>query len=122
MNLKEIKGKIKKEKRKRNIKKMGKKLASSMGFVATVSMATAALLYVNSDDRGQKELKQAKKTIKEIHGITEEVKEYIQQNAREIEIEIPEEAKKLKKEIPKEAKKLKKEIPKEAKKFEKELK
>jgi len=111
MNFKEIKGKINKEKRKRKIKKMGKKLASGMGFVATVSLATAALMYVNSDDRGQKELKQAKKTIKEIHGITEEVKEYIKQNAREME-----------KEIPKKAKKLKKDIPREVRKFEKESK
>jgi len=111
MNFKEIKEKIKKDKRKREIKKMGKKLASGIGFVATVSLATAALMYANSADRGQKDLKQAKKTIKEIHGITEEVKEYIKQNARE-----------MAKEIPKEAKKLEKDIPREARKFEKELK
>jgi len=111
MNFKEMKEKIRKDKRKREIKKMGKKLASGVGFVATVSLATAALLYVNSDDRGQKELKQAKKTMKEIHGITEDVKEYIKQNARE-----------MSKDIPKQVKNLEKDIPREARKFEKELK
>ncbi len=111
MNLKEIKMKIKKDKRKREIKKMGKKLASGVGFVATVSLATAALLYANSDDRGDKELKQAKKTIKEIHGITEDVKAYVKESARE-----------MAKDIPKQVKNLEKDIPREARKFEKELK
>ena len=93
------------------IKKMGKKLASGMGFVATVSLATAALMCINSDDRGKKELNQAKKTIQEIHGIAEEVKEYVKQNAHEIA-----------KETPKEVKNLEKDIPREARKFEKKLK
>ena len=111
MKFKEIKAKIKKDKRKKEIKKMGKKLASGVGFVATISLATAALIYVNSDNRGEKELNQAKKTIKEIHGITEEVKEYVKQNARE-----------MVKEIPKQVKNLEKDIPREARKFEKQLK
>ena len=82
MNFKEIKGKIKKDKRKREIKKMGKKLASGVGFVATISLATAALLYANSDHRGEKVLKQVKNLEKviprEARKFEKELKEIIE--------------------------------------------
>ncbi len=90
MNFKEIKAKIKKEKRKREIKKMGKKLASGVGFVATVSLATAALLYANSDDRGKKEFKQVKKAIKEIPKQVKDLEKDIPREARKFEKELKE--------------------------------
>lgn len=99
MYLTDVINKMKKEKRKREIRKVGKKLVSGIMFGARVGIGAAILIYANSDNRGHKEIKQVKKTISEIHEITDEVKEYIKQNAREVSKDIPREVKKFQKKL-----------------------